>query len=716
MKSTYIAVRLCDGIIDKFIDVLKIVSLGNSQFKANFKEKFFDQIRLGNEITDLVRESFEAIDDSFTATEIDLLVELLLNRSSVQPNERSLVWNSIGKSSTSVFVKAVKECIYSDDSSIVISKLFHERMLSDALNLSMRFSGDDLKHLMTSDSKDRFKVLSCLASYIDHAIWLAEHVEIKKLDNMLKMEILKGLVQFAFDGEKMVWREDTPKSLMKATKKMIISCSDEISTTFFPRLMGDAKFEENDIFLLAFFFEQNESGLDNLIATIENTLRTPLKEINSSLENLDVSFNTMSWIRNPEFFKACLGLSLWVLCCYYQSRKRLEPTTSEEIHFHQVSISLSKKFIAKVNAGENNLVKKLSSKLIDDILLACLKYRLTDCHALELLETLISKGKLKRKPSVILEMITTHSKFDSLMVASPKSEKNTTTFHSSRKRIVKLILVLVKMCPESYFSDELAQKLALKYYGTCDESDRVILSIFSIFESNNHPICAYLHLWSNQSDGASGPLSETFSVIETNLLSNSVASFPVNLDMDLESSLSYPDTVSSHYDARFMLNLTATALNNSSVDIYRLIEKNAIGLAFKAMSSDILETRKIGHYIIARVYELLQEKYSRERDQIVLLLESLRHSIVSTKEDPFPIIPTIISEFLARGIVILTKPDSDMYLLYNRFFLQRAAIDLADVPMFYDMFYSSTEDCKKERKWMLKLISDSLKSQQVKSQ
>ena len=132
-----------------------------------------------------------------------------------------------------------------------------------------------------------------------------------------------------------------------------------------------------------------------------------------------------------------------------------------------------------------------------------------------------------------------------------------------------------------------------------------------------------------------------------------------------------------------------------------------------ALCSSSVHTRQIGHFVIYHYYEALKESSVKEKNQVILLLDSLRNSMVSTPEEAFPVISGIIASFVAQGLMILMKPESDMYPLVNRFCLQRDQIDLFDIPMFYDLFYSTNEDCRKERIWMLRLISNGIKSKLV---
>lgn len=102
----------------------------------------------------------------------------------------------------------------------------------------------------------------------------------------------------------------------------------------------------------------------------------------------------------------------------------------------------------------------------------------------------------------------------------------------------------------------------------------------------------------------------------------------------------------------------------------------------------------------------------REKNQLMLLLDALKNSIVDRAEDGMsaPRIPAVVTTFVAHALSALLRPDHFMYPHVNKFCLQRPTIDLEDIPMFYSMFNSSSEQHRKERVWMLRLLATSLKS------
>lgn len=105
----------------------------------------------------------------------------------------------------------------------------------------------------------------------------------------------------------------------------------------------------------------------------------------------------------------------------------------------------------------------------------------------------------------------------------------------------------------------------------------------------------------------------------------------------------------------------------------------------------------------------------REKNQLMLLLDALKNSIVdrSVEDDgnmTAPRIPAVVTTFMAHSLSTLLRPDHFMYPHVNKFCLQRPTIDLEDIPMFYSLFNSSSEQHRKERVWMLRLLATSLKS------
>jgi nucleolar pre-ribosomal-associated protein 1 len=72
-----------------------------------------------------------------------------------------------------------------------------------------------------------------------------------------------------------------------------------------------------------------------------------------------------------------------------------------------------------------------------------------------------------------------------------------------------------------------------------------------------------------------------------------------------------------------------------------------------------------------------------------------------------PSYTTLILMHALRGIFY---PSNFIYPLTARFLLQRPELDTKDVPMLYGMLYSSSDDWKKERGWIIRFLSDGMMS------
>jgi nucleolar pre-ribosomal-associated protein 1 len=71
------------------------------------------------------------------------------------------------------------------------------------------------------------------------------------------------------------------------------------------------------------------------------------------------------------------------------------------------------------------------------------------------------------------------------------------------------------------------------------------------------------------------------------------------------------------------------------------------------------------------------------------------------KDDPT--IPKLIAVFLAESLQVMMNPQHILYEKVNSFFLQREALDLEDIPMFYTLS-NSGEHFEREVDWLLDIM------------
>jgi nucleolar pre-ribosomal-associated protein 1 len=111
-----------------------------------------------------------------------------------------------------------------------------------------------------------------------------------------------------------------------------------------------------------------------------------------------------------------------------------------------------------------------------------------------------------------------------------------------------------------------------------------------------------------------------------------------------------------------------------------------------------------------------------ERDQLVYTLRLIRHVLPSPDTDdtvdaarPHDTarLPTLTSLFIAHALRAIANPGHFLYPLTSRFLLQRPTFDAYDVPMLFGMLYSYSDEFKRERGWIIRLLRDGVRSEAV---
>jgi Nucleolar pre-ribosomal-associated protein 1 len=172
----------------------------------------------------------------------------------------------------------------------------------------------------------------------------------------------------------------------------------------------------------------------------------------------------------------------------------------------------------------------------------------------------------------------------------------------------------------------------------------------------------------------------------------------------------------------------------ASIDkIHRLCEKGIVGFCLAALSSSCEKIRfyaicLLGVFLEAATTTEARESSSwRDRPQLVMILDSVQRCLVLEKACSIPrgsdsdaisvpkLLP-IVTLFLARASLALSRPDDSLYVPVNRYFLKTehdhgAFQDLNRLPGFMALFCSSNEapdQTRAERHWALKLLRDGI--------
>ncbi|KAI1320391.1 hypothetical protein EDD11_001194 [Mortierella claussenii] len=331
----------------------------------------------------------------------------------------------------------------------------------------------------------------------------------------------------------------------------------------------------------------------------------------------------------------------------------------------------------------------------------------------------------------ILQTLFKHRQFSSLIMATAPTTKHIVPENSkSRLAIIQLIYTLTSLEPETCCKAGFLPTLLSAYSASTAVADQLVLSVLRITEAQTTgSISNRAPLWGSAAENTKASnalfgqamMNESLDLIDPNVMMISVTQFPLDRELECSSpsiTLSdYSDEIlrqrqASIYDPCFMLPLFGTFMAfGNLLDCRRLIESNGLGMVVVALSSLDKNMRLAAYSLLDDFYGILANAAMREKNQLILLLDSLKNSITDREDDDSaPRIPAVITMFVAHALSTLLKPDHFMYPHINKFCLQRPTIDLEDIPMFYSLFNSSSEQHRKERVWMLRLLATSLKT------
>ncbi|KND03819.1 uncharacterized protein SPPG_01275 [Spizellomyces punctatus DAOM BR117] len=502
--------------------------------------------------------------------------------------------------------------------------------------------------------------------------------------------------------------------------------------------------------LLGLFAHEYGGLLDELVRRASAQSKSPnyLLSISSMKEHL---LALLALASDPHGLTNVIAVALCVLRWFFVGKKKGILNGSEQPGERDLKevIEVLESVLVRLEGDENAIRGLLDQgEIFKNFLVAALKYRITDPHVLNFLTHLVTfvyghrrlKSSTRRKlpftVDALVEMILSHSQFTVVAHAGTNDFLSTNSkispippIHIAKPCLLHFLHLLMSLDPVHCCKTEHLPLLAQAYQGTVASADQVILAIWELYEKQaGISVEAHAMRWGLTSTAALSSVSAAQSLarIDAVWMAHTCQWFPTALELEavqpstghfaeaLAAGEVYSSRLTPLYDPKFFLPLVAGSLIHGSmhVDSRRLVESNALGLAIMALSSDRDSMRKAGYFVLDLSYNLLYESTMKERNQIILLLEGLKNAVVKREEgnQGTQRVPAVVALFIAQGLMILLKPENEMYPLVNRFFLQRPIVDLEDVPMFYGLFYSASDNSRRERVWMLRLLSCGLKT------
>jgi len=100
----------------------------------------------------------------------------------------------------------------------------------------------------------------------------------------------------------------------------------------------------------------------------------------------------------------------------------------------------------------------------------------------------------------------------------------------------------------------------------------------------------------------------------------------------------------------------------------------------------------------------------QEKPHVIYVLNFLKDTLPPPSDEPPIRLPSYSSLILLHALRGIFYPSNFIYPLTSHFLLQRPQLDTGDVPMLYSMLYNSSDDCHKERGWIIRFLSDGIVS------
>ncbi|CAG8456565.1 11592_t:CDS:10 [Ambispora gerdemannii] len=467
-----------------------------------------------------------------------------------------------------------------------------------------------------------------------------------------------------------------------------------------------------------------------------------------------VNFKKENNDRESEYEDQAKHYKIFISVCLHHATLLLEKNAMKNVPYEAVTALFS-----HIDGLINLLVPKaaiLDANIVGEFIFVLLEKKFEDAMIIQCVKSLImcaySKGQVLGPPlAKILESILNNPQFQILARPPDLSSKSSlTTSQKSPTYTIRLSICCllhaifrISRSNNQFFSPSFLNQIISIYGASTSPADQLLLEILVTFEKvTRGSIASHVLCWgpagsvfSNTSGGNNsnrnlmGPniVIESLGLIEPAVMLHSYTRFPMNKNLEvfiddkvndiITNSYKYDkakENTEHSYDPSFFLPLFANLIASygTLIDCRKFIEINALGFVVVASSSSSESMRRATYYIMDEFYVLLEHTEFREKRQILLLLDSLKNSITERKNEGKQLqrIPTIITVFVAHALSALLNPAHFMYPIINKFLLQRPILDLEDIPLFYSLFYSSTENYQKERVWILRLLSAGLRS------
>ncbi|KAJ7175823.1 ribosome 60S biogenesis N-terminal-domain-containing protein [Mycena filopes] len=346
--------------------------------------------------------------------------------------------------------------------------------------------------------------------------------------------------------------------------------------------------------------------------------------------------------------------------------------------------------------------------LAETLLSVAIQNRLADISAVALVSALLRTVPLK--PLIVnryLQTIVQHPQF--YKVCAPGASRG-----PLRDHIINTLHVLFNLHPANTCQVTHVQPLVRIYHGTLSTSDRKLLSIFQLFETQRKvSVASLLGQWSSTPEVPSSNILEAVQSLDAILVLRTCLHFPKWRCLGDQTTFSENQRDAPLYDPVFLALIFAQAMAEkipeSAFGWIELFRTNIVSLLIRTLSAKDQYLREVARSQLAALWAHLETADMQEQPHVVYVLNILRNTLPPPGE-PVQRLPSYTTLILLHALRGIFYPSNFIYPLTARFLLQRPTLDATDVPMLYGMLYSSSDDWKKERGWIIRFISDGMMS------
>ncbi|KAL5548345.1 hypothetical protein UlMin_003576 [Ulmus minor] len=155
------------------------------------------------------------------------------------------------------------------------------------------------------------------------------------------------------------------------------------------------------------------------------------------------------------------------------------------------------------------------------------------------------------------------------------------------------------------------------------------------------------------------------------------------------------------YDPVFILRFSVHSLSVGYIEPLEFASLGLLAIAFVSMTSPDIGIRKLAYCTLVRFKNALEQCQKRkEVTRIRLLLAYVENGI----EEECQRVPSVVAIFAAEASFTLLDPSHDHYATLSKLLTRSPKLNMKSIPLFNELFWSSSINFKSERLWILRLL------------